>query len=156
MKDDEIRARQQLEEIKMVLKESKNKMRSYNFPYIPNNYYVELKEASLAIREIVKELDKTPITIEVLNTRVDTARDLVLKLYTKTVEMLKNAKFAEIAIVYGNRYRSSYANLNDILNNSEKLFYQGDYQQSLDTVINALKNIEPSIKEKLEKVYNID
>ena len=51
MKDDEVRARQQLEEIKMVLKEAKNKMHSYNFPLIPNHYYVELKEASLAIRE---------------------------------------------------------------------------------------------------------
>ena len=35
------------------------------------------------ILEIIKELDKKPITINVLNTRVDTARDLVLKIYTK-------------------------------------------------------------------------
>ena len=79
MKDDEVRARQQLEEIKMVLKEAKNKMRMYNLPYIPKNYYVELKEANQAIREIVKELDRQPITIDVLNTRVDTARDLVCR-----------------------------------------------------------------------------
>ena len=89
MKDDEVRARQQLEEIKSILKEAKLKIRDYNLPVIPNSYYVELKEASLAIREIVKELDKKPITINVLNTRVDTARDLVLKIYTKTKEMIK-------------------------------------------------------------------
>ncbi len=154
MKDDEVRARQQLEEIKMVLKESKNKMRTYNFPHVPQNYYVELKEASLAIREIVKELDKKPITIEVLNTRVDTARDLVLKLYTKTIDMLKNARFAEMAIVYGNRYRSSYNNLNDILNRSEMLFNKGEYRSALDNTVNALNNIEPGIREKLESMYN--
>ena len=41
MRDDEERARHQLEEIKMVLKESKDKMREYNLPVIPNNYYIE-------------------------------------------------------------------------------------------------------------------
>ena len=156
MKDDEVRARQQLEEIKMVLKESKNKMRTYNFPNIPDSYYVELKEANLAIREIVKELDKKPITIDVLNTRVDTARDLVLKLYTKTVELLKNAKFSELAIVYGNRYRSSSSNLNDVLNRSEQLFYSGEYQKAKALAITGINNIEPGIQEKLEKMYSVE
>ena len=60
------------------MKKSKNKIKDYNLPVIPSNYFVELNEAQVAIREIIKELDKKPITIEVLNTRVDTARDLVL------------------------------------------------------------------------------
>ena len=73
---------------------------------LDDSYYVELKEASLAIREIVKELDKKPITIEVLNTRVDTSRDLVLKLYNTTNKIVKTAKLAEYLVVYGNRYRN--------------------------------------------------
>lgn len=149
MRDDEVRARQQLEEVKMVLKESKLKMRDYKLPVIPNNYYVELREASLAIKEIVKELDKKPITIEILNTRVDTARDLVLKLYTKTKDLLKTARLAETAIVYGNRYRSYYEGVNKNLNYSENLFYKGEYQKSLDTTIEILDKIEPGIYNKL-------
>ncbi|MDD4282597.1 MAG: septation ring formation regulator EzrA, partial [Bacilli bacterium] len=86
MKADEARARQQLDEIKLILKDSKNKLREYNLPVVPKTYYVELNEASAAIREIVVELEKTPITISVLNTRVDTARDLVLKLFSTTKE----------------------------------------------------------------------
>lgn len=149
MRDDEVRARQQLEEIKMVLKESKLKMRDYKLPVIPDNYYVELKEASLAIKEIVKELDKKPITIEVLNTRVDTARDLVLKLYTRTKDLLKSAMLAETAIVYGNRYRSYYDGVNKTLNYSEQLFYKGEYQKSLDNTISILDKIEPGIYNKI-------
>ena len=152
MRDDEVRARQQLEEIKMVLKESKNKMRDYNLPYIPDSYYIELKEASLAMREIAKELSKQPITIEILNTRVDTARDLVLKLYTKTTDLIKIARLAEIAIIYGNRYRSSYSNLIKELNNSEQLFYKGEYNKSLNNTINVLESIEPKINEKLKNL----
>ncbi len=154
MHDDEVRARQQLEEIKMVLKDSKLQIRDYKLPIIPDFYYVELNEANSAIKEIVKELDKKPITIDVLNTRVDTARDLVLKLYTKTKEMLKNAMFAEKSIVYGNRYRSSNPELNSGLNESEKLFYSGEYKKSFELTINVLNKIEPGIYNKILQLYS--
>lgn len=154
MHDDEVRARQQLEEIKMVLKDSKLQMRNYKLPLIPDYYYVELNEANVAIKEIIKELDKKPITIEVLNTRVDTARDLVLKLYTKTKELMKNAMFAEKAIIYGNRYRSSNNELNSHLNISEKLFYKGEYKKSFELTINVLNKIEPGIYNKILNLYS--
>ena len=152
MKEDELRARQQLEEIKQILRESKNKIREFNFPVIPQYYYTQLEEASLAIKEIVKELEKKPITISILNTRVDTARDLVLKLYTGTKELLKIAVFAENAIVYGNRYRIT-DEVNKNLMYSELLFYKGEYQKSLEMTINSLNKIEPGIYNKLLKYY---
>ena len=154
MQDDEARAHQQLDEIKLILKESKAMMRTYNLPIIPNNYYVELEEAQAAIKEIIKELEKTPITVEVLNTRVDTARDLVLKLYNTTKDLIKGAKFAEMAIVYGNRYRSSYDELDKFLTYSEKLFFQGDYVRALDITINSLNKIENGIYDKLKEMYS--
>ena len=152
MKEDELRARQQLEEIKAILKDSKNKMREYNFPVIPQYYYTQLNEASSAIKDIVDELEKKPITISVLNTRVDTARDLVLKLYGATKELLKTAMFAEMAIVYGNRYRV-IEDTNKSLTYSEILFYKGEYQKSLEMTINCLNKIEPGIYNKLLKFY---
>ncbi len=153
MHDDEIRARQQLEEIKNVLKDSKAQIKEYNLPLIPSEYYTELGEANNAIKEIIKELDKKPITIDVLNTRVDTARDLVLKLYTKTKSMMKNAMFAEKAIVYGNRYRSTNEELNNSLNISEQLFYKGEYKKSFELTINAINRIEPGIYNKILNLY---
>ena len=149
MKEDELRARQQLEEIKSILKESKLKIKEYNFPVIPKYYFVQLNEASSAIKEIVKELEKTPITISVLNTRVDTARDLVLKLYTGTKELLKTAMLAEMSIVYGNRYRVLTEDINKNLTYSEYLFFKGEYQKSLELSINSLNKIEPGIYDKL-------
>lgn len=153
MKEDEVRARQQLEEVKAILKEAKNQIREYNLPVIPQSYFTELKEAQMAIKEIVKELDKKPITIETLNTRVDTARDLVLKLYGKTKEMMKTAMFAEMAIVYGNRYRSNGDEIDKNLTYSEVLFYKGEYQKSLELTINSLNRIEPGLYNKLLEFY---
>ncbi len=153
MHDDEMRARQQLSEVEDLLKNAQKQIRSFNLPVIPNRYYVELKEAKDAMKEIIKELDKKPITIETLNTRVDTARDLALKLYGKTKDMMKTAMFAEMAIVYGNRYRSSEKDLDRNLTYSEMLFSKGDYKKSLDLTINSLNKIEPGIYEKLLKLY---
>lgn len=154
MREDEVRARQQLDEVKLILKESKRKMREYNLPIIPNSYHVQLNEASAAIREIIVELSKAPITIDILNTRVDTARDLVLKLYNTTKEMLKTAMFAEMAIVYGNRYRSTIIDLDKDLLYSEVLFFKGEYHKSLELTINSLNKIEPGIYEKLISLYD--
>ena len=136
------------------MKDSKYKIREYNLPIIPKNYFVELDEAQVAIKEIIKELDKKPITIEVLNTRVDTARDLVLKLYNTTKEMMKTAMFAEMAIVYGNRYRTESEELNKYLTYAEKLFYKGEYQKSLELSINSLNKIERGIYDKLLNLYS--
>ncbi len=156
MHDDEIRAREQLEEIKSILKESKIKLREYNMPIIPKKYYVELNEAQDAIKEIIVELEKKPMNTEVLNVRVDTARDLTFKLYKETRELLKSAKFAEMAIVYGNRHRSEREELDKNLTIAEGLFYKGDYQKSLEVSINALNRIEKGIYNKLLKLYGND
>ena len=156
MHDDEIRAREQLEEIKSILKESKIKLREYNIPVIPKKYYVELSEAQEAIKEIIVELEKKPMNTEVLNVRVDTARDLTFKLYKETRELLKSAKFAEMAIVYGNRHRSEREELDKNLTIAEGLFYKGDYQKSLEVSINALNRIEKGIYNKLLKLYGND
>ena len=153
MKEDELRARQQLEEVKTILRESKNKMREYNFPVIPQYYYTQLSEAQDAIKEIINELEKKPITIKTLNTRVDTARDLVLKLYSGTKDLLKMAMFAEMAIVYGNRYRVVTDEINKSLTYSEILFYKGEYKKSLELTINSLNKIEPEIYNKLISFY---
>ena len=154
MKDDEVRARQQLEEIKVILKDAKYKMRDYSFPTIPDTYYVESSEAADAIKEIMKELNRKPINIATLNTRVDTARDLVLKLYAKTKEMVKNARLAETAIVYGNRYRPLDTNLDKSLSNAELLFFKGDYNKSLEISINALNKIDSGAYDKLVATYS--
>ena len=149
LRDDEERAKGQLEDIKLLLKKSKYQVRKNKLPIIPDNYYVELKEASLAILEIQKELVKKPLDVDVLNVRVDTARDLVFKLHNTTTDMVRLALLSEYAIVYGNRYRSSKQSINEGLNKAEKLFFDGEYKKSLDLSISTLDVVEPGIHKKI-------
>ena len=154
MYDDEVRAREQLEEIQLFLKQCKEKMRGYKLPIITNNYFIQLAEANEAIEEVIKELERKPIVIKTLNTRVDTARDLVLKLYNTTNEMIKTAQLAEMAIVFGNRYRASYAEVNSGLEDAELLFFKGDYKKALDVSIKAVSVVDENIYRKLLAVYD--
>lgn len=150
MKDDETRAREQLATIEELLKKSKYKLKDYKIPVIPSSYYIELSEAQDAIREIVKELDKKPIVIKILNIRVDTARDLVFKIYNKTNDMIKAVTMSEEMIIYGNRYRSTYEEIDIALTKAEELFRRGKYNESLELSTKSLSFIDKNIEEKLK------
>ena len=150
MKDDEYRAKEQLNMIQNLLVQSKNKLKDYKIPVIPNSYYIELEEAGEAIREIIKELAKKPIVIKILNIRVDTARDLVFKIFNKTNDIVKSVITCEKLIVYGNRYRTTYKEIDDALNEAEELFRKGKYKQSMDVSIKAISNVDNTVIAKFE------
>ncbi len=152
--EDELRAREQLKEIEGILKESKYKIRSMILPVVVDNFYVELNEAKEAIEEVKKELEKTPIVIKTLNTRVDTARDLVLKLQNNTSEMLDNAKYAETLMVYGNRFRSENNEISELLKEAEFKFNKGEYKGAIELSSNALTLVDKDLGEKVLQGVN--
>ncbi len=148
LKDDELRAREQLDEITKILIESKEKINSYKLPIIPKNYFIELSEANDALDIMVDELNKRPISIKILNMRVDTARDLVLKVYKTTNDTIKNAKLAENTIIYGNRYRINNK-IDNVLRKAEDAFFSGNYKESLEYAINAISDFDSKIHDKI-------
>ena len=154
MQDDESRAKEQLLQIQNLLKKSKIKLKSYKIPVIPNGYFLELKEAQDAIREIIKELDKKPIAIKTLNIRVDTARDLVFKIYNKTNDLVKTVVLCENLIVYGNRYRSVNSEIEQSLMTATDFFNKGQYKKCMDISLNCLSKIDNNIYEKANTMFN--
>lgn len=151
LKEDELRARDQLTEIKMILKDSKDRINSYKLPVVPKTYYIELSEANDALDIMIDELNKKPISIKILNLRVDTARDLVLKLYKNTIEIIKNASLAEETIVYGNRFRTTIK-IDNGLTKAENCFFEGKYKESLEHAINAISEADPTIHKKILEI----
>ena len=150
LKQDEVRAREQLIEIKDIFKQAVEIINTYKLPVIPDYYYIEKDEAIAAIKEMVKELAKQPISIRTLNLRVDTARDLTLKLYNTSKVIVKTAKMVEMTIVFGNRYRSFNEDIDYGLNKSEKLFNDGRYKDALEVAINAIEEVEPDFYNDLK------
>ncbi len=156
LEEDEQRAKDQLVEIDEIMVKAASRINEYKLPVIPSNYYVQIEEANAAMEEMKKELEKKPISIKTLNIRVDTARDLALKVYNTANEAVRTAAMVETAIVYGNRYRPISKNLDVELTKSEELFFEGDYKKALDITVRAINDIEPGISDKLfEKVKQI-
>lgn len=153
LKEDELRAREELSNIKEIISEAKIKIKSYNLPIIPKYYYVQLEESLASLKEIVKELDQRPIRIDILNTRVETGRDLSFKVYNTSNELVKTCAMSEMAIVYANRYRTTNKDLEKGIIKSEKEFWNGNYRKSLELILNVLNTVEPGIHSKLLKAY---
>ena len=153
LKEDEIRAREQQTLIKSIMRQTREHITSYKLPVIPKEFYVQYNEAIDAIHEMTIELNKKPISIKTLNTRVDTARDLALKVHNTSLNIVKTASMAENAIVYGNRYRALNKEINYGLMKAERDFFKGDFNESLAEAIKSINVIEPGIREKLLEAY---
>lgn len=153
MKDDELRAREQLDSITKLLKKTRNRIRSYNIPIIPEEYYIQIQDASDAIKEINKELNKKPINIETLNVRVDTARDLVFKVYNTTNDLIKTVVMAEETIIYSNRYRGLKDQIDIGITKAEKYFNDGKYKKALELTMETIDLVEPGIHNRILKAF---
>ena len=88
-----------------------------------------------------------------MNTIVYTARDLVLKLFNTTRNMVKLAKTVESLIIYGNRYRSDNSVIDSGLNRAQMLFYKGEYRKALDFAIVTIEKVDNNIKEKVGDIF---
>ena len=49
---------------------------------------------------------------------------------------------SEDMIIYGNRYRSSYPEIDQGLEKATTLFYKGQYEEAYQTALNVIKFVE--------------
>lgn len=149
--EDEQRAHAELVDMTGLLKKCKNSVRNYKLPIIHDNYFIEMDEANEAILEVKREINNKPIVIKDLNMRVETARDLTLKLYATTNEMIKYAYFSEILMIYGNKYRDN-KDVDRGLSKAELLYYKGNYQESFNLLLKVIKVIDSELITKINKL----
>ena len=149
--EDEKRAHVELKDMTELLQKCKSRVRNYKLPIIHDNYFVEIDEALEAINEVRKEIDNKPIIIKNLNIRVDTARDLTLKLFSTTDDMIKYAYFTEILMVYGNKYRDNKDVLRG-LSKAELLYYRGSYKESFNLLLKVVKLVDAELVTKINKL----
>ena len=62
-----------------------------------------------------------------------------------TNEIIHNAKYAEMVMVYGNRFRSKNTEVENRLDIAKEKFYRGDYKNSLDISLSAISLIDKNI-----------
>ena len=145
----EKRALDELENINIVLLEIKSQIKNKQLPTINESYKDYIQDSYDKAAEIQAYRQNRPVELSVLSKKVDGARDVIYKLYDNVHNLIVTAEMVEEAIVYGNRYRSTFLEVNTELTKAEVLFRNGEYTKALSTAVDIIEKIKPGSYEEL-------
>ena len=146
---EEKRALDELENINIVLLEIKSEIKNNHLPMINESYKDYINDSYQKADEILKFIRHRPIDLNRLSVQVDAARDVIYKLYDNVHNLIVTAEMVEDAIIYGNRYRTSFLEVNTELTKAELLYRNGEYTKALTTAVDIIEKIKPGSYEML-------
>ena len=147
----EQRAIDELENINIVLLEIKSEIKHKHLPVNNESYKDYIQDSYDKAAQIQAYRMNRPVELSELSKRVDGARDVIYKLYDNVHNLIVTAEMVEEAIVFGNRYRSTFLEVNTELTKAEVLFRNGEYTKALSTAVDIIEKIQPGSYETLIK-----
>ena len=140
-----------LENINIVLLEIKSEIKNEHLPLVNDSYRDYITDSYNKVEEIKRFKAHKPVVLNELCAKVEGARDVIYKLYDNVHNMIVTAGMVEDAIVYANRYRSMFLEVNTELTKAEVLFRNGEYRNALQVAVDILERLEPGKYEELIK-----
>ncbi len=150
-RSDEERAKKQLLKLHIIMNEIQVKIRKHRLPSISDAYEEDMTKSYQFVHSIEKLLDENPLNINLLNATVTDAIDTIYKLYNNVNNIVGTVEMVENTIVFGNKYRTAYPEIDDQLTRSELMFHNGDYTEAIKVAISAIEKVHPISYEKLIK-----
>ena len=147
-REDEEHAGEQLLKLQLIMNEMQVKIRKNRLPSISDSYQDDLDKAYEYVRLVEGLLNETPLNGNLLNTSLDEAIDFICQLYRDVNNLVGMAVMVENTIVFGNRYRSSYAEIDSELTRAELCYRNGEYTQALTIAIAIIEKIFPNNSEQ--------
>ena len=148
---DEDRAKKQLVKLQIIMNQMQVKIRKYKLPNISAAYEQDMTKASRYIESLSKLMNETPLNIQLMNSTLQEALSFIYQLYNNVNNVVGTVVMVENTIVFGNRYRSTYADIDTELTRSELSFRNGEYTQALTTAIATIEKIHPGNYESMIK-----
>lgn len=140
-----------LENINIVLLKIKSEIKNEHLPLVNDSYRDYIADSYNKVEEIKRFKTHKPVVLNELCAKVEGARDVIYKLYDNVHNMIVTAGMVEDAIVYANRYRSMFLEVNTELTKAEVLFRNGEYRNALQVAVDILERLEPGKYEELIK-----
>lgn len=150
-KGDEERANKQLLKLQIIMNQMQVKIRTSRLPSISRQYEEDLSKAFEYVYSIKTLIAETPLNVKLLNSTLNDAIDFIYKLWNNVNNVVGTALMVENTIVFGNKYRSSYPDIDSELTRAELCFRNGEYTQALKIAIATIEKIHPGSYEKLIK-----
>jgi septation ring formation regulator, ezrA len=110
-----------------------------------------MRRANDYIHRLDNLMEEVPLNMQLLNGTLQEALDFIYKLYNNVNNVVGTVMMVENTIVFGNRYRSTYADIDSELTRSELSFRNGEYTQALTTAIATIEKIHPGNYESMIK-----
>ena len=146
---DESRAQKQLVKLQLILNEVRLNASTRFLPSISDQFNEDIEEGERLITRVSDVLSHSPLDVQTLNADLQEAIDFIYKLYNNANNLIGIAIMVENAIVFGNRFRSSYPEMDSELTRAELCFQNGEYTKALKVAIQAIESLHPGIYEKL-------
>ncbi len=141
--NDENHALTQIVKLQIVLNEVEVKILQYRLPAISLSYKEDLKTSRDSINDLKVLLSAIPLDIPKINEKLAQTIDFVYHLYNNVNNVVGMALMVENAIVLGNKYRSSYPEVDAELSKAEFAYLNGEYTQSLTIAIACIEKLFP-------------
>lgn len=146
--DGESRANSQLMKLQLVVAEVETKIAEYRLPNISSTYVDDLNKSREYINQLKNIISEIPINIEILNVVLEEAIDFVYKFYNNVNNIVGMAIMVENAIVFGNKYRSTFYEVDRELSKAEFQYLNGEYTKALKTAIACMETLFPDNADK--------
>ena len=143
---DEERARSQLMKLQVVLNEVEVKVKEFHLPSIADTYKEDLLKGREMVTKIKELLSAVPLDIDELNKNLDESIDFIYKFYNNVNNVVGMAIMVENAIVFGNKYRSKYPEVENDLSKAEFSYLNGEYTKALTISIACMEKLFPNSK----------
>lgn len=141
--DGETRAASQLTKLQLVVSEVETKLLEYSLPTIDESYKNDLKKSREYIEQIREMIEEVPINIDELNALLDEAIDFTYKFYNNINNIVGMSIMVENAVVFGNKYRSTFPEIDRELSKAEFQYLNGEYTKALKTAISCMETLFP-------------
>lgn len=154
LREDDAEARENLRYVNDRKEKVYRELMSSNLVTLPEQFIVMKHEIEVNIREVENYFSRRPLNVEYVKAKVNDTVLMMNKFEQEAYAVMRDSQLTELMIQYGNRFRSTDADLNAHLNEAERLFKENRYKRALDVAKDAVESAEPGSAAKIEKQFD--
>lgn len=136
-------ARSLLVKFQILLNDMNTKISMRKLPSISDMYRSDLEKSYKFINDISNKLQEIPLNQTQLKEKVDEALNFIYTLHNNVDNVVSMAANAEDTIIFANKYRSSYPEIDSELTRAELNYHNGKYTTALTIVLSSLERFFP-------------
>ncbi|SFE67739.1 septation ring formation regulator EzrA [Alteribacillus iranensis] len=149
LRKDELKAMETLKKQRRQLLQDKLSLQKSFLPKVPSSLLNELDAAEERLEAAKEAIEEVPVEMGKVSALSEEAEQYVTKVHQQIQATMRQAKLAERAIQYGNKYRRNSETVNKALLQAEEHFRKGYYDEAVNVALQAIEEKEPNAVGKI-------